>query len=71
MLMRISSWNFVRGQGAKFHFEILIINVISSILYLHENILKSSETLVKQPRVPIDVIYMCLTFDWVAVQKLT
>ena len=40
---RISSWNFVRvplGTRAKFQLDILTVNVISGILYLHEIILE-------------------------------
>ena len=45
--MRISSWNFVRvpkalGTRTKFQFEILTINVNSSIVYFREIILESS-----------------------------
>ena len=46
LLMRISSWNFVcahaLGTCTKFQLEILTINVISSIVYFREILLKSS-----------------------------
>ena len=46
LLMRISSWNFVRvpkGTRSKFQLEILSINVISGIAYFRELIFESSQ----------------------------
>ena len=52
LLMRISSWNFVRepkamllGTRTKFQLKILPINVISGIVYFREIILESSRNL--------------------------
>ena len=43
LVMRISSWNFVRVRTrTNFQIEILNINVISGVVYFRENILGSS-----------------------------
>ena len=70
VLLRISSWNFVRvpkamllGTRTKFQLEIVTIDVISSIVYFREIILESSwnvsETTPSSSIVNTSILYNC------------